>query len=58
LGLKVHGTIGIVVRSIRRGQRTKSQVLELLRAIPEKSTLHLKRSLLQEIIRRVENDAR
>jgi predicted nucleic acid-binding protein len=58
LGIKVHGTIGIVVRSIRRGQRTKPQVLELLRAIPEKSTLHLKRSLLQEVIGRVENDAR
>ena len=46
LGIVVHGTIGIVIRSIRRRQRTKAQAVELLRAIPQRSTLHLRRSLL------------
>jgi len=58
LGIVVHGTIGIVVRSIRRGQRTKAQVLEMLRAIPRRSTLHLRRSLLEEVMSQVESDAR
>ena len=58
MGIVVHGTIGIVVRSIRRRQRTKGQVVELLRSIPQRSTLHLRRSLLEEVIAQVESDAR
>ena len=57
LGLGVHGTIGILIRAIRRDQRTKEQVLELLGAIPNKSTLHLKRSFLATIIDQVEHEA-
>ncbi len=56
LGLGVHGTIGILIRSIRRTQRTKEQVLDLLRAIPAKSTLHLNRSFLAKIIDQVEGE--
>lgn len=54
LGIGVHGTIGILIRSIRRSQRTRGQVLDLLRAIPAKSTLHLNRSFLAKIIDQVE----
>lgn len=54
LGLGVHGTIGILIRAIRRAQRTKEQVLELLAAIPTKSTLHLKRSFRTKIIDQVD----
>jgi len=57
LGIGVHGTIGMLIRSIRRAQRTKGQVLDLLRAIPVKSTLHLKRSLLVKIIDQVERES-
>ncbi|RYF39128.1 MAG: DNA-binding protein, partial [Cytophagaceae bacterium] len=46
LKIPAHGTIGILVRAIRRRQRTKEEVLELLQSIPTRSTLHLKRSLL------------
>jgi len=49
LGYGVHGTIGLVIRAIRRQQRTKPQVLEILRAIPTRSTLFIKPSLLAEI---------
>ena len=51
LGFKVHGTIGIVVRAIRRGTRTAAQVKSILEQIPTQSTLHVSRSLLAEIIR-------
>ena len=53
LGYRVHGTIGILLRATRRGQRTPSEVLRHLRAIPTSSTLHLRPSLLTEIIEQV-----
>lgn len=55
LGIRAHGTIGILIRAIRRNQRTKPQVLALLRSLPASSTLHLKRSLLDTVIHDVEN---
>ena len=57
LGIGVHGTIGMLIRAIRRAQRTKGQVLELLGAIPAKSTLHLKRAFLEKIIDQVGSEA-
>jgi predicted nucleic acid-binding protein len=50
LGYRVHGTIGVVVRALRQQQRTKRQVLNLLRAIPRRSTLFIDRQLLNSII--------
>jgi len=54
LAIPVHGTIGILLRAVRRRQRTRDEVLATLRSVPTDSTLHLKRSLLEEIIRAVE----
>ena len=51
LALPVHGTLGILLRSIRRGQRTALQVQEVLRTLPSVSTLHVKQSLLDEILK-------
>ena len=51
--MPVHGTLGILLRSIRRGQLTAPRVADLLRAIPERSTLHIKPSLLREILAEV-----
>ena len=39
LGYEVHGTIGVVIRALRRQQRTKRQVVNLLRSVPHRSTL-------------------
>jgi predicted nucleic acid-binding protein len=55
LGVRVHGSIGVLLRSIRRGRRSREEVLELLRSVPSKSTLHIRPSLLEEIIREVED---
>lgn len=54
LGLSTHGTIGILVRAIRRNLRSKEDILTTLRSLPSKSTLHLKQSLLDSVIRQVE----
>jgi hypothetical protein len=46
----------MLIRAIRRSQRTRGQVVDLLRAIPAKSTLHLNRSFLTKIIDQVEDE--
>jgi len=54
LSIRVHGTLGILLRATRRGQRSKQALLEVLRALPQRSSLHLKRSLLDDVIREAE----
>jgi len=54
LGVRAQGTIGVLVRAIRRELRTREQVVSLLRELPTRSTLYLRRSFLEEIIREVE----
>lgn len=54
LSLPVHGTIGIVVRAIRREQKSKDEVLSILRSLPTVSTLHIRQTFLEEIIGEVE----
>jgi predicted nucleic acid-binding protein len=54
LGFRVHGTIGVLLRSLRLGQRGVEDVLSVLRALPARSTLHLRPQLLADIIRQVE----
>jgi hypothetical protein len=46
--------IGILVRAIRRHQRTKEQILAILLRMPANSSLHIKRSLLEAVILEVE----
>ena len=55
LGIRVHGTIGILIRAVRKGLRTKTIVLDILRSIPNRSSLHLKPSLLETVIKQVED---
>lgn len=50
LKLKVHGTIGILIRAIRRNQRTLSEIIDIIRAILSKSSLHIKPSLLDAVL--------
>ncbi len=57
LGNGVHGTVGLVIRAMRCQQRTKPQVLEILRAIPSRSTLFIKPSLLAEICERIQRES-
>ncbi len=57
LGYRVHGSIGILLRAIRRRQRTADQVLTVLRNLPAQSSLYISSGLLQEIILRLEGQA-
>jgi predicted nucleic acid-binding protein len=56
LGMRAHGTLAVLIRSIRRGQRNKEEVLSILRSIPQQTSLFIKRSLLEEAIQQVEKE--
>ena len=58
LGYRVHGTIGILLRAIRRNQKTTFDVIAILRNLARQSTLHIRAQLLEEIIERLENEGR
>ena len=55
LAYEVHGTIRVVVRALRRQQRTKRQVLNLLRSVPRRSSLFIESRLLDSVIEPVRN---
>jgi predicted nucleic acid-binding protein len=50
LGYRAHGTIGILLRAVRRGQLSAAQVRTLLLEIPTRSSLHIRPTLLADIM--------
>ncbi len=57
LGFRVHGTIGVLLRAIRRKLLRAEDVIDILIALPVSSTLHIKQSLLDEVISQVKKEA-
>ncbi|MBE7469754.1 MAG: hypothetical protein DPW09_22925 [Anaerolineae bacterium] len=55
-GYQVHGTIGILLRALRRQQRSRDHIITTLQNLPAQSTLHIRPGLLQEIITRVKSE--
>ena len=55
LRIRVHGTLGILIRSVRLGYRSRRDTITLLQSLPLRSTLHISRELLDEVIFRVSN---
>jgi predicted nucleic acid-binding protein len=53
MGYRVHGTIGLLLRAIRRQQRTRQEVLSMLLDLPLRCSLHVRPALLEEIIAQV-----
>jgi predicted nucleic acid-binding protein len=56
MGFKVHGTIGILLRSIRRRQMEPGEVLRILKEVPSRTTLYIKPSLLDEMILKIRKE--
>lgn len=50
MGLRVHGTVGILLRAVRRKQRSRGEILAIFERLPEQSSLYIKKSLLEEVI--------
>lgn len=57
LNIAAHGTLGVLIRAIRWQTLTKDEVLSLLHAIPNQTTLHVRPTLLKEVIADVEAHA-
>ncbi len=57
-GYKVHGTIGLLIRAVRKKQRSPKEVLDILRNLKSNSSLHIRSSLLKDMIRRLEKEWR
>ncbi len=53
LNITAHGTLGLLIRAVRQQLRTPSEVVALLAAIPQQTTLHIRPSLLHDVIARV-----
>jgi predicted nucleic acid-binding protein len=53
LGMRVHGTIGVLVRAVRRDRRTPEEVLSLLQRLRKLSTLHIHADLLVAVADRL-----
>ncbi len=56
LRIRAYGTIGVLLRAIRRKQITPHEAIRILEEIPLKSTLFIRRSLLREIIEEVKRE--
>lgn len=56
LGCVVHGTIGVLVRSIRTGKRSHAEILAILRSLPQQSSLHISGNLLAAIIAKIDQE--
>jgi predicted nucleic acid-binding protein len=53
LDIQAHGTIGLLVRAVRKRHRTAAEAVALLSAIPECTTLHIRPALLRDVIEQV-----
>lgn len=58
LGIAIHGTLGVLIRAIRRHCLSKSQVIALLKEIPNRTTLHIRPALLNQVIADVEANSK
>jgi len=54
LGVRAHGTLGVLLRSVRRGDIPKQEMMALLRSLPGRSSLYLRNDLLEEVVRELD----
>jgi len=50
MGFEVRGTVGLILRAWARAQIAKPEARQLLSALPQKSTLHLRREFLDSVL--------
>ncbi len=54
LSINAHGSLGLLVRAVRQKLRTPIEVVELLTVIPQKTSLHIRPKLLNDVIAQVQ----
>jgi len=55
-GYKVHGTLGLLIRSVRKGHRSPKEILDILGNLQKDTSLHIRSSLLSDVIRKLEKE--
>jgi len=50
LRISVHGSIGVLLRAVRLGRRTREQTIVTLEGLGERSSLHVRPALIAEVI--------
>lgn len=50
LRVRVHGSVAVLIRAVRRGRRTRDQAIGVLETLHERSSLHIRRALIAEVI--------
>jgi predicted nucleic acid-binding protein len=50
LRLRVHGTIGVLLRAVRLGRHTREQGIETLERLRDRSSLHIRPALIAEAV--------
>ena len=53
LGAPVIGTIGLLIKAVRLGRMDATRVVSLLRSIPDKTTMHISRILIDDALKEV-----
>ena len=56
LNIRVHGALAILLRAVRRGLRSRDEIVALLKEMPARSTLHIRQNLLLEAIQALEQN--
>lgn len=54
--VQVHGTVGLIIRSIRLGLVSRSEAVQIMESIPTATTPHLARSLMRKVVSRIRNE--
>jgi predicted nucleic acid-binding protein len=53
LQLRVHGTIGVLLRAVRLGRRTRDQAIQTLEGLRDRSSLHVRPALIAQVVQRL-----
>lgn len=53
VGFQVRGTVGLILRGWQRGQISKAAAVALLKALPVRSTLHLRPGFLARVLEEI-----
>jgi len=56
MDIVTHGTLGLLIRAVRCGHRSSNDVVNLLSSIPTQTTLHIRPSLLDDMIKQVKRE--
>jgi predicted nucleic acid-binding protein len=56
IGYRTHGTLGLLIRSVRKKYREPIEVIRLLENLPYTSSLHISKTLLDDVVQRLKKE--